>query len=58
MRDLTISELKAVSGGVQPAPRPVPKVPTTLFGIRLSKKDQRALAFLLSLSRPMAAPTR
>ena len=46
MRELTNSELQAVSGGrLAPAPR----VPTTLFGIRLSKKDQRALAFLLSL---------
>ncbi len=49
MRDLTTNELKAVSGG---RAVPAPRVPTTLFGVKLSKKDQAALAAVLSLLRP------
>ena len=45
MRELKSAELQAVSGGRQV---PAPRVPTRLFGIRLSKADQRALAFVLS----------
>jgi hypothetical protein len=46
MRELKSAELQAVSGGRQV---PAPRVPTRLFGIRLSKADQRALAFVFSL---------
>lgn len=49
MRDLTTIELQAVSGA---AMAPAPRVPTTLFGVKLSRKDQAALATLLGLFRP------
>ena len=50
MRDLTTNELKSVSGG-----RMVPTGPASVFGVKLSKKDQAALAVVLSLLRPRKA---
>ena len=54
MRDLTTIELQSVSGGVM-APAPI-RVPTRLFGIRLTSAQQRELAKILSLLLP--APRR
>lgn len=46
MRDLTSNEQNSVSGGRMV---PAPRVPTTLFGVKLSKKDQAALAAVIKL---------
>ena len=46
MRDLTTTELETVSGA---APAPAPRI--TLVGVKLSRKDQAALAAVLSLIR-------
>ena len=50
MRDLTTIELQSVSGGAM-APVPI-RVPTHLFGIRLTRGAQRALGRILALLEP------
>jgi hypothetical protein len=55
MRDLNHLELESVSGAAQPAPRPAPLIPTTIFGVRLSKGDRRLLAALLRPVKVRAA---
>jgi hypothetical protein len=57
MRELKALELQAVSGAAKaPAPAPAPGVPTTLFGRRLSKKDQLVLAAVIAFLRPRPRP--
>jgi hypothetical protein len=53
MRELKTLELEAVSGAAR---APVPGVPTTLFGRRLSKKDQLILAGVIAFLRPRPRP--
>jgi hypothetical protein len=53
MRELNTLELEVVSGA---AMAPAPVVPTTLFGRRLSKKDQRVLAAVIAFLRPRPRP--
>jgi hypothetical protein len=55
MRELKALELEAVSGAVR-APTPAPVVPTTLFGVRLSKKDRLVLAAVIAFLRPRPRP--
>jgi hypothetical protein len=57
MRELKALELQAVSGAAKAtAPAPAPGVPTTLFGRRLSKKDQLVLAAVIAFLRPRPRP--
>jgi hypothetical protein len=54
MRELNNLELEAVAGAARaPAPRPAPVIPTTIFGVRLSKGDQRLLAAIALALRPV-----
>jgi hypothetical protein len=50
-RELKTLELEAVSGAAV-APRPVPVIPKTILGVRLSKQDRLVLAAVISLLRP------
>jgi hypothetical protein len=56
MRELNSLELEAVAGAAQPAPRPTPLIPTTIFGVRLSRGDRRLLAAIVLALRPVKAP--
>lgn len=50
MRDLTTVELQTVSGAFM---APVPKGPSSILGVPLSRKDRILLAVIIkSLSRP------
>jgi hypothetical protein len=53
MRELRNAEPEIVSAGAM-APAPRPKLPATLFGVRLSKTDRRVLAAVALLLRPRA----
>jgi hypothetical protein len=53
MRKLNNLELEAVSGAIQVAPRPAPVIPTTIFGVRLSRGDQKLLAAIILALRPV-----
>jgi hypothetical protein len=53
MRNLTNVELETVAGALRPAPAPMPRFPTTILGVKLSRGDQRLLAAIITaLSRP------
>jgi hypothetical protein len=54
MRELKTLELEAVSGAAKPVP--VPVVPKTIFGVRLSRGDRRLLAAIILALRPVKAP--
>jgi hypothetical protein len=54
MRNLTNIELQTVSGA-RAAPAPVPRVPTSIFGVKLSRGDRKLLAAIITaISRPVA----
>ena len=50
MRNLTNTELEAVSGAVMVSRKPV--VPKSIFGVRLTRTHRIVLAAVLSLFRP------
>jgi hypothetical protein len=54
MRELNTLELEAVSGARVTAP--APGLPSTLLGIRLSKKDRIILAGIVAFLRPRPRP--
>jgi hypothetical protein len=54
MRDLTNIELQTVSGALR-APAPMPRVPTSIFGVRLNRRAQKLLAALFA---PVKSPAK